>query len=91
MSRAMRLQFGQSHKGLHSLAKRYMWRCYYCREMTHCATCEPRIPRQRAATRDHYYPRSRGGGSQAVNIVLACFQCNQLKADSATPTRWVIR
>lgn len=36
----------------------------------------------RLATIDHFIPRSRGGTDDESNLVVACFKCNQKKADS---------
>jgi len=41
----------------------------------------------RTAQTDHMIPRSRGGGDQPENIVLACTACNGSKHDS-TPEEW---
>ncbi len=41
--------------------------CYYCEE--------------RAYSVDHYIPVSRGGTSEPRNLVPACLQCNEVKAD----------
>lgn len=35
----------------------------------------------RYATVDHVKPRSKGGATRIDNLVLACWDCNQLKAD----------
>ncbi|QGF20245.1 HNH endonuclease [Gordonia phage Sixama] len=42
-------------------------RCGYCGEF--------------ASTVDHIFPQSRGGGNTWGNLIAACFDCNQLKAD----------
>lgn len=42
----------------------------------HCAYC-----RGKAETVDHIKPKSRGGRSDWINLVAACFRCNQKKAD----------
>lgn len=34
------------------------------------------------ATIDHVVPTSRGGANTRANMVLACFDCNQKKADA---------
>jgi 5-methylcytosine-specific restriction endonuclease McrA len=45
--------------------------CAYCRkEMTH-----------ETATLDHVIPKCRGGSNKSSNLVLACWECNQEKAD----------
>jgi len=46
-------------------------KCIYCGEF--------------ADTRDHFYPRSKGG----VLTVHCCFDCNQQKAD-LTPIQWIM-
>lgn len=40
-----------------------------------CAYCGGR-----PETVDHVFPRSRGGGNTWLNLVAACFKCNQAKA-----------
>lgn len=72
------------HKHLHNLADRVMWRCSYCRRKTHCGTCEPDKPPGLQATRDHVIPRVHGGRG-GPNLVLACKDCNNLKADGQHP------
>ena len=74
-------QLGVKHKQLHSLGKSRGWRCRYCDRRTHCAACFPNRPPNRAATRDHYVPKSRGGGSGWRNLELSCRACNEKKAD----------
>lgn len=37
---------------------------------------------------DHIYPKSRGGSSDAENLVLACRNCNASKGDR-TPEEWL--
>jgi hypothetical protein len=69
------------HLGLHELAKRRQWICAYCDRKTHCPTCNPHLDGQLQATRDHRVPKSKGGRDNARNLVLACFRCNQDKAD----------
>lgn len=44
-----------------------------------CAYCSERLG-QHALTRDHIYPRARGGRDVWVNVVTACRTCNLLKA-----------
>jgi len=48
-------------------------RCYYC-----CV-----ILTEETLTTDHKTPRSRGGGGVKRNLVPACFECNQAKADES--------
>lgn len=36
---------------------------------------------RRATTVDHVVPRAQGGGSNPTNLVAACLECNQKKAD----------
>ena len=57
--------------------KRLIWnrddgRCHYCQaELS-----------WKDKTVDHVIPRSKGGSNRSWNLVIACFPCNQLKADS---------
>jgi hypothetical protein len=48
-----------------------------------CAYCHKEMPYS-AATRDHVYPRSKGGSNDTKNIVLSCKKCN-LKKGSKFP------
>lgn len=41
-----------------------------------CCYCYEKIKNIRNASRDHYLPRSRGGGGGYKNIVLMCKSCN---------------
>lgn len=58
--------------------------CEYCkREMR----CDVAVDHPLRATRDHYMPKSRRRGDDAVIIVMACFTCNQAKGDRF-PEQW---
>ncbi len=46
-----------------------------------CQYCLSKIPYSEA-TKDHIYPKSKGGPSSTVNLILACKKCNSLKADT---------
>lgn len=48
-----------------------------------CAYCHKEMPYAQA-TRDHVYPRSKGGSNDVKNIVLSCKKCN-LKKGSKFP------
>jgi hypothetical protein len=45
-----------------------------------CQYCYDKIPFSEA-TKDHCYPKSKGGSNHDFNIVLACKKCNNAKAD----------
>lgn len=50
--------------------------CAYCRiEMT------LKLGYSNTATRDHVVARARGGRNNLFNMVAACYECNQEKAD----------
>ena len=58
----------------------------FMRELGHCAYCGCQTQRHKAnqtnsATFDHIYPRARGGTNEWLNGALACFSCNNKKAD----------
>lgn len=55
----------------HNVYARDKGRCQYCHERIH----------QHEATYDHVLPRSQGGVTSWENVVLACFHCNQRKAN----------
>jgi 5-methylcytosine-specific restriction endonuclease McrA len=59
---------------LKQLYKVYRGKCQYCLED---------IPYSRA-TKDHIYPKSKGGTDHDFNIILACKRCNHIK-DSTFP------
>lgn len=50
-------------------------RCTYCGRVS------------KNLTKDHVIPRSKGGSNDTDNIVLACANCNEVKADR-TPVQW---
>lgn len=64
-------------------ASRQGWLCHWC---------DLPIPEDKL-TREHLVPRSRGGGSNAANIVAACYDCNHNRAnrDSPSPTYILLR
>lgn len=64
---------------LEVLHKEWQTKCAYCGVPT---KLDAKIKEQRiAATRDHFIPRSAGGGSGRNNLVLACKPCNERKDD----------
>lgn len=69
------------HQKLHRFADERRWRCFYCSRKTHCGLCKPEANGQLRATRDHRIPWSKGGIGIPNNKVLACYECNQDKAD----------
>lgn len=46
-----------------------------------CQYCLAKIPYSEA-TKDHVYPKSKGGPNSTTNLILACKRCNSLKADT---------
>lgn len=69
------------HGGTHRLMNKFNNHCLYCKCEVHCKTCYPKKNSDFVATRDHYYPKSRGGSDAQWNIVLACAKCNNKKGD----------
>lgn len=55
-------------------------RVVYHRDEGICMYCADRIA-YKDATLDHVHPKSRGGGDEYTNIVLACQACNSHKND----------
>lgn len=45
-----------------------------------CFNCKKSMT-MKEITLDHILPLSKGGSSDILNLQLACYQCNQLKAD----------
>lgn len=54
-------------KGFRGVLERDEHTCQYCNK--------------RATTVDHVVPKSQGGGSSPTNLVAACLECNQKKAN----------
>ena len=54
-----------------NIYRRDQYACQYCGDQ----------PGSEELTIDHVHPRSRGGNSSWENCVLACLECNKLKAD----------
>jgi 5-methylcytosine-specific restriction endonuclease McrA len=52
----------------------------FARDAYLCMYCTREFPPQKL-TRDHIYPKSRGGKDRWENVVAACKRCNQHKAD----------
>lgn len=54
------------------------YKCAYCgcQVFVNARECAPD-----KATLDHVHPRSRGGTNAQSNLVTACYDCNQRKAD----------
>lgn len=69
-------------KGLHralmkaSILHDHRHRCFYCGRHMHF----------REATLDHLFPKAWTGMNDRMNLVAACFPCNQAKAD-CMPTK----
>lgn len=56
--------------------------CFYCGRDDLVEMSAARKPPSNLATIDHVIPRSKGGGERDKdNCVIACFRCNQKKAD----------
>lgn len=65
---------GFSYRSIH---ERDRWTCAYCRRrVSKSPPCEGLL-----ATVDHILPVSRGGPSSWTNLVSACKECNNRKAD----------
>ncbi len=52
----------------------------YVRDGFTCAYCETKLPMSKL-TYDHVIPRSRGGRTEWLNIVTACYPCNSKKGN----------
>ena len=69
-----RRSIGFSYRAIH---ERDHWSCAYCgRSVSKTPPCEALL-----ATVDHVVPVSRGGPSSWLNLVSACKECNNRKAD----------
>ncbi len=73
-----------------TLIKRYNGQCYYCRRKV-VRGVAAMTGSGLLATRDHAVPSCRGGGPPAINEVLACRRCNDVKADmTAVEFHWFL-
>jgi len=63
---------GKKEISLKYLYKVYQGVCQYCLE---------KIP-LKSATKDHIYPKSKGGSNHSYNLVLSCKRCNSIKSDN---------
>lgn len=63
---------------METLVARFKCRCVYCGKSVDPAKPQPHPD---APSRDHFIPLSRGGSRGAKNTVLACYGCNQTKAN----------
>ena len=54
----------------------------YKRQNGRCAYCNREFDKSEL-TIDHVFPQAKGGKTSMSNCVLACFKCNQAKADIA--------
>lgn len=68
--------FGYRVKKNQSITLRTLYKFY----QGTCQYCLNKIPLHQA-TKDHAYPRSKGGSNDDFNIVLACRRCNSEKDD----------
>lgn len=68
----MRANKNGSNTTVRAVYKHYKGICQYCFNKIPFAD----------ATRDHVYPKSKGGTNEDVNYVLACLKCNGDKADT---------
>lgn len=59
----------------------------YYRDHAVCAYCAKEVDLKNA-TKDHVFPRSRGGEDTWENIVLACPTCNHTKSNALPEGRW---
>ncbi len=62
---------------LEAAFRRWQGECGYCGAKVQMRPGKPLKPVK--ATRDHFIPRTRGGGDGPRNIVLACDRCNTQK------------
>lgn len=69
--------FGRHKRRADSTSLRYLYKVY---DGT-CQYCFKKI-KYADATKDHVFPKSKGGSNGNDNLVLACKSCNALKADT---------
>lgn len=62
--------------------RRRDWKRRLLSESDQCHYCRRSITDPDQATIDHVIPLARGGADAWHNVVLACRDCNQLKADN---------
>lgn len=71
--------------GLSQLCVKFKYCCFYCGRKVELKSWY--FVGDVAATRDHFIPRSKGGG-EGDNIVLACLECNSIKGDRMPDDLW---
>jgi 5-methylcytosine-specific restriction endonuclease McrA len=59
------------------ISLRYLYKVY----RGTCQYCLQKIS-LRDATKDHIYPKSKGGSNHSYNLVLSCKKCNSIKSDT---------
>lgn len=68
-------------------AEWYEWRNVLLDRRPYCIYCSKSLTKD-TATLDHVVPTAKGGGNTRGNTVLACKQCNGVKADR-TVREWI--
>ena len=68
------------HSKLHKIGESVGWECVYCGVKLECSVCNPNT--NSPATRDHVWPKIRGGTNILENLVLSCRPCNMEKGSN---------
>lgn len=74
-SRPMNMDASRKRKLKASLLSEQGSKCFWCRQRM--------LPHE--ATFDHLFPRSRGGGNERANLVLAHRPCNEGRGNTVWP------
>jgi 5-methylcytosine-specific restriction endonuclease McrA len=74
------IQFVTKVMGMFRKGPKFNRHNVYLRDKGRCQYCGHRVPKS-DFTFDHVVPRKLGGQTTWKNVVIACFECNQRKAD----------
>ena len=77
-NRIMWQSFDVGQRLLKKLCKSQHWRCYHCQGFLQLGY---QIKRMHRATFEHLIPLSKGGSDHPDNLVIACYNCNQLRGN----------
>ena len=84
--RAQMVLSGMPEEGYRRMMRQKFIKAELRRKSTCCRYCGRKLSRTQQ-TLDHVVPLCRGGADELANLVLACQQCNTIKADR-TPAEW---
>jgi len=86
----MRIDVACNHKKrrkLYAICVKQKWLCYYCGVRIYMNKSGETVSHKQSATLDHFIPLAKGGDNRQMNLVAACFPCNNTK-DAKFPTEF---